>query len=322
MSSATADDKELGNKDLGKVARAQAMGWRATYANAMTIPFWGVHLGALAGVLWLGLTWQGVLLAVAAYLPRMFFVTGAYHRYFSHRSYKTSRWFQLVLALGALSTAQKGVLWWAAHHRLHHKLSDQPGDLHSVRQSGFWWSHMGWIVSRHLEDTDLRRIRDFAKYPELRWLDRYWVIVPIATGVATYLIGGWFGLVWAFAVPQVLVWHGTFTINSLSHVFGSRRYLTTDDSRNNLALALITLGEGWHNNHHHYQVAARQGFFWWELDLTYYALRGLAAVGLIWDLHGVPEHVRANVAAPGAANGAAPDGEPERDEPGPELAAS
>ncbi len=282
------------------VARAQAKGWRATYLNAMTIPFWGMHLGAIAGVIALGVTWQGAALAVLAYLPRMFLVTGAYHRYFSHRSYKTSRWFQLALALGAMTTAQKGVLWWAAHHRVHHKLSDQPGDLHSVRQSGFWWSHMGWIVSRHLEETDLRRIRDFAKYPELVWLDRYWVTVPLAVGIATFAIGGWFGLVWAFVVPQVLCWHGTFTINSLSHVFGSRRYRTTDDSRNNLALALITLGEGWHNNHHHYQVAARQGFFWWEVDFTYYGLRALAAVGLIWDLHGVPAHVRDDIAAPNA----------------------
>ncbi len=306
--------------DRGSVARAQAMGWRATYANLLTIPFWGVHVGAVLGILWLGFTWQGVLVAALSYLPRMFFVTGAYHRYFSHRSYKTSRWFQLVLALGAMSTSQKGVLWWAAHHRVHHKLSDEPGDLHSVKQSGFWWAHMGWILSRDLEGTDLRRVRDFARYPELLWLDRYWVVVPVAVGVITYLLGGWFGLVWAFLLPQALVWHGTFTINSLSHVFGSRRYRTSDDSRNNALLALITLGEGWHNNHHHYQVATRQGFFWWEFDVTYYCLRALAAVGLIWDLHGVPEHVRQNVILEGAApaEGASPSAE----EPNPELAPS
>jgi stearoyl-CoA desaturase (delta-9 desaturase) len=299
------------------------VGWRATYGHALTIPFWGIHLGAIIGVLSLGWSWQGLALALAAYLPRMFFVTGGYHRYFSHRSYKTSRWFQLLLALGAVSTGQKGVLWWAAHHRVHHKLSDQPGDLHSVRQSGFWWAHVGWIVSRHFEDTDLRRIHDFAKVPELRWLDRYWIVVVVAVGAASFLIGGWFGLVWAFAVPQVLVWHGTFTINSLSHLFGTRRYRTTDDSRNNLALALITLGEGWHNNHHHYQAAARQGFFWWEIDITYYVLRGLAAVGLIWDLRGVPSHVRADIDITAAA-AAAPPAEPAQDgaAPSPELAAS
>lgn len=273
------------------VERAQAKGWRHIYFNALTLPFWGVHVLAIVGVAITGLSWLGVALCIAFYVPRMFFVTGAYHRYFSHRSYKTSRWFQFVLALGATATAQKGVLWWAAHHRVHHKLSDMPGDLHSVKQSGFWWAHMGWILARDLEGTDLSRIKDLSKYPELRWLDRYWMIPPIAMGALAFAFGGFFGLVWAFAVPQVLCWHGTFTINSLSHLWGSRRYATEDDSRNNLILALITMGEGWHNNHHHYQVAARQGFRWWEIDCTYYVLRALAAVGLIWDLHGVPAHI-------------------------------
>ena len=265
--------------------------WRHIYFNALTLPFWGIHALAIVGLAILGFSWTGVILCAALYVPRMFFVTGAYHRYFSHRSYKTSRWFQFLLALGAVSTSQKGVLWWAAHHRVHHKLSDLPGDLHSVKQSGFWWAHMGWILARDLEGTDQSRIKDFAKYPELRWLDRYWMLPPVAAGVIAFAIGGFFGLVWAFAVPQVLCWHGTFTINSLSHLWGGRRYATEDDSRNNLVLALITMGEGWHNNHHHYQVAARQGFYWWEIDCTYYVLRGLAAVGLVWDLHGVPDHV-------------------------------
>ncbi|HEY1812569.1 MAG TPA: acyl-CoA desaturase [Kofleriaceae bacterium] len=273
------------------VDAAQAKGWRRTYLNAMTIPFWGVHILAIVGIAVLGFSWSGVALCAALYLPRMFFVTGAYHRYFSHRSYKTSRWFQFVLALGATMTAQKGPLWWAAHHRMHHKLSDQPGDLHSVMQNGFWWSHMGWILSRDLEDTDHSRIKDFAKYPELVWLDRLWLVPPVAVGVATFFIGGFFALVWGFAVAQVLCWHGTFTINSLSHLWGGRRYVTSDDSRNNFVLAAITLGEGWHNNHHHYQVSARNGFMWWEIDVTYYVLRALAAVHLVRDLHGVPAHV-------------------------------
>jgi stearoyl-CoA desaturase (Delta-9 desaturase) len=277
------------------VDAARARGFWRVYCNVQTLPYWGVHALAITGVILTGFSWLGVALAVACYVPRMFFVTGAYHRYFSHRSFKTSRWFQFVLALGATLTAQKGPLWWAAHHRVHHKLSDEPGDLHSVVQSGFWWAHHGWILSRDLEATDLSRIKDFTKYPELRWLNRWWMLPPIALGAITFLAGGFFALVWAFAVAQVLCWHGTFTINSLSHLWGNRRYATRDDSRNNLALALITMGEGWHNNHHHYQVSARQGFFWWEIDVTYYVLRGLAAVGLIWDLHGVPDHVRGKV---------------------------
>jgi stearoyl-CoA desaturase (Delta-9 desaturase) len=279
---------------VNAVADAQAKGWRQNYFNALSIPFWGVHVLAIVGVFITGLSWAALAWMLAMYVPRMFFVTGAYHRYFSHRSYKTSRWFQFLLALGATFTSQKGPLWWAAHHRLHHKLSDLPGDLHSVKQSGFWWSHMGWILSRDLESTDMSRIKDFAKFPELRWLDKYWVIPPIAAGVIAYLLGGFWGLVWAFAVPQVLCWHGTFTINSLSHVWGGRRYATDDDSRNNPVLAMITMGEGWHNNHHHYQVSARQGFFWWEIDTTFYVLKAFALVGLVWDLHGVPDHIREN----------------------------
>jgi stearoyl-CoA desaturase (delta-9 desaturase) len=276
---------------MNAVAAAQARGWRATYFNRITIPYWGMHLAAIGGVIALGWSWMGLALALLLYVPRMFFVTGGYHRYFSHRSYKTSRAMQAVLAFGAETTAQKGVLWWAAHHRHHHKTSDEPGDLHSVKQSGFWWAHMGWLMTREFEATDEAAIRDFAKYPELRWLNRYFLVPPLVVALATLAIGGWFALVWGFFVSTVLCWHGTFTINSLSHLFGARPYDTTDDSRNNLALAVITMGEGWHNNHHHYQVAARQGFRWYQVDATYYILRGLAAVGLVRDLHGVPQHI-------------------------------
>ncbi|MCW5801484.1 MAG: acyl-CoA desaturase [Deltaproteobacteria bacterium] len=296
------------------VARARSRGLWRVYFNALTIPYWAIHVAAVTGVIATGFSWYGVLLAIAFYLPRMFFVTGAYHRYFSHRSYKTSRWFQFVLALGATCTGQKGPLWWAAHHRIHHKLSDAPGDLHSVIQSGFWWAHHGWILSRDLEGTDLSRIKDFAKYPELRWLNTYWMVPPIAVGVLTALVGGWFAFVWAFCVAQVLCWHGTFTINSLSHLWGARRYRTEDDSRNNPVLAMITMGEGWHNNHHHYQVSARQGFYWWEVDLTFYILRAFSLVGLVWDLHGIPDHVRDDAKSmikTATADDAEPEPEPE-----------
>jgi stearoyl-CoA desaturase (delta-9 desaturase) len=292
------------SRDVNAVAEASSKSWRHIYFNVLSIPFWGVHVLAIVGLAILGWSWTGLALCLALYVPRMWFVTGAYHRYFSHRSYRTSRWFQFVLALGATMTAQKGPLWWAAHHRLHHKLSDQPGDLHSVMQSGFWWSHMGWILSRDLEETDYSRIKDFSKYPELRWLDKYWVVPVVALAVITFLAGGFFALVWGFAVAQVLCWHGTFTINSLSHIWGGRRYQTGDDSRNNPVLAVVTLGEGWHNNHHHYQVSARNGFFWWEYDLTYYGIKALSYVGLVWDIRGVPAHVRASL--PGAEAEAAP----------------
>jgi stearoyl-CoA desaturase (delta-9 desaturase) len=265
---------------------------RDVYLRPSTIPFWSIHAAAIIGVIALGWSWSGFALAMAFYYGRMFFVTGAYHRYFSHRTYKTSRPMQFVLAFLAQTSAQKGALWWAANHRHHHRYSDQPEDVHSVVQDGFWWSHVGWILARDFQDTDLKRISDMAKYPELRLLDRAYGLVPaIMLAVVLFLVGGAHALIWGFFVSTVMLWHGTFTINSLSHVFGSKRYPTTDESRNNLALALLTMGEGWHNNHHYYQSATRNGFKWWEIDVTYYGLRLLALTGLIWDLREPPAHI-------------------------------
>ncbi|HET7544302.1 MAG TPA: acyl-CoA desaturase [Polyangiaceae bacterium] len=254
-------------------------------------PFFAIHLAAVAGIFWFGWSWSGALLAVGLYYVRMFGVTGAYHRYFSHRTYRTSRAFQFVLALLAMTSVQKGVLWWASHHRTHHRHSDQPNDVHSVLLDGFWWSHVGWIVSSKYDETDLSKVKDLARFPELRFLDRFHVLVPIAYATGLYLPGGSWALFWGFFVSTTLLWHGTFTINSLTHVFGSQRYRTTDNSRNHWLLAIITMGEGWHNNHHYYQRAVNQGFFWWEFDPTYYVLRALSWVGLVWDLHTPPPHV-------------------------------
>jgi stearoyl-CoA desaturase (delta-9 desaturase) len=220
----------------------------------------------------------------------MFFITAGYHRYFAHKSYKLGRVAQFVMAVGAQSSAQKGVLWWAAHHRDHHRYADTDRDVHSPRK-GFWWSHVGWILCDRYGETKLDGIKDFARYPELRWLSRHDWIAPWALGVACYLIGGWSGLVVGFFWSTVLLWHATFTINSAAHVFGRRRYDTVDTSRNSLLLALLTWGEGWHNNHHHYAASARQGFFWWELDPTYYVLKALSRIGIVRDLRTPPARV-------------------------------
>jgi stearoyl-CoA desaturase (delta-9 desaturase) len=265
-------------------------GFLRTYFNAGSIPFWAVHLAAIAGVLYLGWSFTGLWLALGFYAARMFFLTAGYHRYFSHRSYKTSRWFQLVLALGGQTCAQMGALWWASNHRAHHKHSDEPEDLHSPKQRGFWWAHIGWFLDGRHEATDLSRIQDFARYPELRWLNRREIglLPPVLMALACWAVGGLWGLTWGFFVSTVLLWHGTFTINSLSHLIGRRRFRTADDSRNNFVLALITLGEGWHNNHHQYQSSAAQGFRWYEIDISLYLLRGLAALGIVWDLRPKP----------------------------------
>jgi stearoyl-CoA desaturase (Delta-9 desaturase) len=269
-------------------------GWRS-YLRTTTILFLLVHVTAVVGavVCW---SWRGVALALAAYFVRMFLVTAAYHRYFSHRAFKTSRLVQFVLALAAQSAAQKGVIWWASHHRWHHKHSDTPKDVHSAKLRGFFYSHVGWVFSSSWNKTDPAMVADLARYPELRILNRaaLEILPTVALALAFLLLGGVHGLIWGYMVSTVLLWHGSFSINSLSHLFGRRRYATGDDSRNNWLLALITTGEGWHNNHHHYQSSARQGFRWWEIDVTYYLLRVMELCGLVWDLRRPPPDVVAS----------------------------
>jgi stearoyl-CoA desaturase (Delta-9 desaturase) len=256
------------------------------------IPFALIHVAALA-VFFIHFKWSYLVVCLAVFAVRMFFVTAGYHRYFSHRSFKTSRWFQFVIAFMATSSTQKGVLWWAAHHRHHHRFSDQEEDLHSPTLFGFFWAHIGWILSDRYNETRFDYIADFAKFPELRWLNKYFLVPPIVLGVATFLIGGWGMLIWGFFLSTVLVWHDTFTINSLSHLFGRRRFETDDTSRNNWLLAIMTLGEGWHNNHHHYMASARQGFYWYEIDMTYYTLKVLSWFGIVWELRKVPAKILA-----------------------------
>ena len=268
------------------------------------VPYVGLHLGCLAVI---GVGWSPVAVAVAAalYLTRMFAVTAFYHRYFSHRTFRTSRAFQYVGAVMGNACVQRGPLWWAAHHRHHHRHSDEEGDVHSPRQIGFFWSHMGWFMTRENAVTDFRAVRDLTRFPELVFLDRHHYLVPALLAFSTYALGalleavapglgtnGWQMFVWGFLISTIVLYHAVYTINSVAHVIGGRRYETTDDSRNNWFLALLTLGEGWHNNHHYYPGSTRQGFYWWEIDLTYYGLVGLSWVGLVWDLRSPPHAVR------------------------------
>jgi stearoyl-CoA desaturase (delta-9 desaturase) len=238
-----------------------------------------------------GVSKTAVVLAVVLFWARMFFITAGYHRYFAHRSFKLGRVTQFVFAAGGLTAAQKGPLWWAGNHRDHHRFADTERDPHSPQQ-GVWWSHIGWILSGQYGPIDYEKIPDFAKYPELRFLDRHDWIGPWALGVAAYLIAGWSGLVIGFFASTVVLWHTTFAVNSVAHLFGRRRYGTDDTSRNSLLVALFTMGEGWHNNHHHYPASARQGFFWWEFDPTYYILRVMSWVGLVHELRRPPRTVR------------------------------
>jgi stearoyl-CoA desaturase (delta-9 desaturase) len=254
-----------------------------------SIPFLLVHVLCLAAI-FTGITLTAVILCLALFWGRGLFVTGAYHRYFSHRTYKMNRFWQFVFAFLAQSSAQKGVLWWSANHRQHHRASDTEDDPHSPKD-GFWWSHVGWILSDKYNEPDYTTMKDFTRYPELRFLNRFDWIAPWLLGIACYLIGGWPGLVVGFFWSTVLLWHTTFLVNSAAHVFGRRRYETDDTSRNSLLIALATGGEGWHNNHHHYPASARQGFFWWEIDPTWYFLRVCSWVGIVHDLKRPPARV-------------------------------
>jgi stearoyl-CoA desaturase (Delta-9 desaturase) len=257
------------------------------------IPFVLVHLGCIAAI-WSGVTWSALALCAALYVLRMFAVVAGYHRYFSHRAFATSRAFQLVLAVLAQSSAQKSVLWWAAKHRHHHLHSDTEEDVHSPRRKGFVYSHLGWIFDRKHDQADLSKVGDLTRWPELVWLKKFEQLPAVVLAALCFLVAGWSGLVVGFLWSTVLVYHGTFCINSLAHVSGSKRYVTGDDSRNNWLLAIVTLGEGWHNNHHAYQSSVRQGFKWWEVDVAYYVLKAMSWIGLIWDLKTPPAHVLRN----------------------------
>jgi stearoyl-CoA desaturase (Delta-9 desaturase) len=255
--------------------------------------FLAMHAGCLAAI-WSGVSWQAIAIGVVLYWLRMFAITGGYHRYFSHRAYATSRVFQFILAFLAQSSAQKSVLWWAAKHRHHHLHSDTESDVHSPRHKGFIYSHVGWIFDRRHDATDLVKVEDFASYPELMWLHRFELLPAIIVGALCFIIAGWSGLVVGFFWSTVVLYHATFCINSLAHVHGRKRYVTGDDSRNSWLLALVTMGEGWHNNHHAYQSSAQQGFRWWEVDATYYVLVTLSWLGVVWDMKKPPEQVLRN----------------------------
>lgn len=256
----------------------------------MLVLFVAFHFGCLAAI-WTGVSWEAVGLCLALYVLRMFGITAGYHRYFAHKAFRTSRVFGFVLACLAESSLQSGALWWAAKHRDHHRHSDTALDAHSPRQYGFWFAHLGWIFNKQAQAADYTRVAEFAKYPELRWIDKHHWLPGTVLGLGVWMIGGWQALVVGFVWSTVLLWHATFCINSLVHVLGRQRYLTGDDSRNNWLFALLSLGEGWHNNHHYYMASARQGFRWWEIDITYYVLCGLARLGVVSELRAPPAHV-------------------------------
>ena len=249
---------------------------------AASIPFIIMHLMPL-GMLFYPPRWTDWVICFGLYFIRMFFITGAYHRYFAHRAYRLGRVMQFIMAFGGATAAQKGPLWWAGNHRWHHRFSDTDRDPHSSKR-GFLWSHLLWILCKKYNATDYKGIKDFAKYPELMWLNKYYLVPPILLGVLVFLVAGPSGLFCGFFLSTILLYHGTFSINSLTHRFGKQRYETGETSKNSLLLALITLGEGWHNNHHCAPGSVKQGFTWWQIDISYYVIKLMEKMGLVWDL--------------------------------------
>lgn len=262
-----------------------------------------MHAACLLAI-WSGVSPVALFTCIALYIIRMFGITAGYHRYFSHGSYKTSRVFQFVLAWLGASAAQQGPLWWASHHRHHHKYSDTENDVHSPLTQGFWWSHIGWVLSPGFHETKYKMVPDLAKYPELRFINRFYLLPPITLAIFVWALGamlehyfsglgttGFQMLVWGFFISTVVLYHGTFTVNSLAHIMGRRRFETGDGSRNSAFVAMITLGEGWHNNHHYFPSSERQGFYWWEIDIAHYVLRLLSWLGIVWDLKSPPKRI-------------------------------
>ena len=293
--------------DLKNKSLIQRISWHLNRGEEMdwkgAIPFLLVHVVGILAFL-TGFSWAAIAMCFFMYYARMFAITGAYHRYFSHRTYKTSRFFQFVLAFWGASSGQQGPLWWAAHHRHHHKFSDTEDDIHSPILRGLWWSHVGWILSKKYNPTNEEAVKDLVKYPELRWINKYHGVAPFVLAASIFFFGvflehtapslhtnGLQMLCWGFFTSTTLLYHGTFTINSLSHLLGTKRFETGDQSKNNFILSLITMGEGWHNNHHRYLYSERQGIYWWEIDMSHYVLRIFSWFGLVWDIKTHPKEI-------------------------------
>jgi stearoyl-CoA desaturase (delta-9 desaturase) len=273
---------------------------RGKPAYSVCVQFLFMHVACLLAI-WTGVSTVAVVVALSLYVVRMFAITAGFHRLFAHRTYRTGRVFQFLIAFTGTAAYQKGPLWWSAHHRSHHLHADTENDPHSPLASTLWRSHVGWFLSRDSQTTDRKLISNLIKYRDLRFLDRYYSLPPALLAVAAFVFGsvlqryapglgtsGWQMLVWGFFISTVLLYHGTFTVNSLAHIFGGRRFATEDNSRNNLLVALITLGEGWHNNHHYYPSSERQGFYWWEIDASHYTLRVLSWFGVVWGIQTPP----------------------------------
>ncbi|MBI1790784.1 MAG: fatty acid desaturase [Acidobacteria bacterium] len=240
------------------------------------------HLGAVAALFMFD--WKAVLVASFLYWLAIGCGIGmGYHRLLTHRSYKVPRFIEQFLAICGTLTLEGGPIFWVATHRLHHQNSDKPGDPHSPRDGAFW-SHMGWIMLGESKHSDTRQMSrytpDLSKDPFYRWLNSFHYVPLVILGLTLLAVGGVKMMMWGVFVRVVVGLHSTWLVNSATHMWGRRRFRTTDDSRNNWWVALLTFGEGWHNNHHAHPNSSRHGLAWYELDLTYVQIRLLELFGV------------------------------------------
>ncbi|MAS00404.1 MAG: acyl-CoA desaturase [Nitrosomonadales bacterium] len=292
------DNQIVENKYLNIDLHGKEIDW------ARVIPYIIIHLSIIS-IFFVDFSLTAFWIFIGMYAIRMFAITGFYHRYFSHKTFKTSRLTQFIFAIIGASAVQRGPIWWAAHHREHHMHSDTIHDKHSPKAHSFFWSHTGWFLTKANFITHTRLVKELSRFPELRLIDRFDIIIPILTCLGLFYLGEYLNLShpdlktnglqllsWGFVLSTILLYHSTFLVNSVAHLWGKKRYNTKDSSRNNFIVAILTFGEGWHNNHHHFPGSANQGFYWWEIDITYYLLMLLRTFGIIWDIRTVSEKIR------------------------------
>mgnify|MGYP001822980434 CR=1 FL=1 len=278
-------------------------------ARAVQLGFLVFHLACL-GAFFTGVSAVALWVALGMYVARAFGVTAGFHRLLAHGSYKTNRATQFMLTLLGSLAVQGGPLWWVSHHRNHHRYTETPKDIHSPTRRGFWYAHMGWMMDKACFEGTAANVKELHRYPEIKLLQRHYPLLLLLEATALFGLGAWLSsaypelgtsgmqmLVWGFFISTVALWHATFMVNSVCHIWGSKDYDAGDSSTNNWIVALLTLGEGWHNNHHKFAYSARHGLRWWQLDMTWLTLKLFSLVGLVRDLRLPRQRIPATAAA-------------------------
>jgi len=246
------------------------------------------HVMALVALFYF--SWSNLLAALVTWwIAGSWGIGMGYHRLLTHRGFKAPKWLEYFLSFCGTLGLQSGAINWVTTHRLHHAFTETDEDPHSPR-NGTYWAHMGWIfrgkAQNQDEATQLRYAPDLMKDKVHVWMSNYYWVTPIVAAVILYAIGGFSMVLWGVFLRQVIGWHSTWLVNSATHLWGSRRFETRDDSRNNGLIAALTFGEGWHNNHHAHPRSAKHGLTWYEFDVNWLQIKFLEKIGLVSDVYG------------------------------------